>query len=370
MTLTGGYTPQSGMAYSISATDPDNARAVVFGVSGTFPASGGGSSITIGTNNTNTVTISYAPPATNPAAVDLSGTKPFGTLQFTPSKPTQFATSTISDYYATGIDFYLKITQSPPYPATSAAPLELTLKCKLTGVISSVALLNTVTLTFPTLSNNLGGVSYVRTANTQALSYTATNSVTAPTVTAPDPYRLILKVTGYGPSYAEKRIQMMVNRLAFDFTAPAAVTIRGSDSGGSMTFAVGDSARYPYTGYDNANAGALGLPAFAVTNGSDYSTAMGAVGSQVTGSSQVQNVAASSLSSFLQTAQGARDLVSSLREAAQGEYWPVGSTGAANDRYFPSGTAPADFGTNNPSATPNGLFTFVDGGAALRGFSC
>ena len=365
VTLTGGYTQQSGMAYNVSATDPDNTRTVIFGVAGTFPANGGNPSITIGTNNNNTVTITYAPPATNPATVDLSGTKPFGTLQFTPSKPTQFTTSTISDYYPQGIDFYLRITQSAPYPATSAAPLVLTVKCKLTGVISSTALLNTVTLTFPSLSNNLGGVSYARAANTQALSYSATNSVAAPTVTAPDPYRLIIKVTGYGPSFAEKRLQMMVNRLSFDFTASAAVTVRGSDNGDTMTFAVGNSSQYTYTGNDNA--GGLGLPAFAVTNGSDYTSASGAVSGngQITGSSQVQNVSPSSLSSFLATAQGARDLVSAMREAAQGEYWPVGSTGAANDRYFPAGSAPADFGANNPAATPNGLFTFVDGDAAL-----
>jgi len=132
-----------------------------------------------------------------------------------------------------------------------------------------------------------------------------------------------------------------------------------------MGFAVGDSAKYGYTGHDNA--GGLGLPAFAVTNGADFTKANLEIsgGTQVTGISQVQQVAPSSLPTFLQTAQGARDLVSAMKESSQGEYWPLGSTGTANDRYFPSGSAPSDFGANNPSATPNGLFTFVDGDAAL-----
>jgi hypothetical protein len=79
----------------------------------------------------------------------------------------------------------------------------------------------------------------------------------------------------------------------------------------------------------------------------------------------VQQVSPSNLDTFLRSAQDARDFLDTMRESAQGEYWPVGSTGAANDRYFPSGTAPADFGANNPTATPKGLFTFVDGDAAL-----
>ena len=360
VTLTSGYTQQSGMAYSVSATDPDNTRTVTFSVEGYFPDNGNSLSLPFGNDNNNKVTITYAPP-TNPATVDLTGSKPFGTLQFTPTKPV-FTSNTIADFYPQGINFNLKITQTSPYPATSAAPLILTLKCKITGVISTTAAQNTVTLAFPNLSNNLGGVSYVRAATTQALSYTATNSITPPTVTAPDPYRLVLKVTGYGPSYAEKHLQLMVSRLAFDFKANAAVTLRGSDSGGAMGFSVGDSAQYSYTGDDKA--GGPGLPAFVVTNGSDYTTTSGVLsgsGSQVTGTSQVQQISPTDLSSFLRDADGARALVSALRESAQGDYWPVDSTGPANDRYFPAGTTPNTYGAD----VPKGLFTFVDGDAAL-----
>lgn len=364
--INSNYLPQTGMAYNVSVTDPDNTRTVIVGVTGSFPAStSGGSSITVGTAgagaNATTVTITYTPPATNPTTLDLTGSKSFGTLQFTPLKSSQFDSSIIADYYPQGIEFNLTITQTAPYPATAAAPLTLVIKCKLTGVISSTASLNTVKLILPNLSHNVGGVTYARAVTEQALSYTAATAVPACVVTAPNPYRLILKVTGFGPSFAEKRLQLMVNRLAIDFAPPAAVTLRGSDSGSSMGFSIGSSSQYTYTGNDNA--GGPGLPAFAVTNGTDYTTVTGQVngGTQVTGRSQVQQVSAANLSTFLQTAQGARDLVSEMRKAAQAAYWPAASTGAANDRYFPAGSSPSDYG----ASTTNGLFTFVDGDASL-----
>jgi hypothetical protein len=366
VTISPNYTQQSGMAYAVSATDPDNTRTVIVGVNGAFPAASASTPTTLyvgplpatgAAANQSGVNITYTPPTNNPATIDLTGSRSFGTLQIVPVKASQFVSNTITNYYAQGVDLELTITQSAPYPATSAAPAKLVLKCKITGVIHPTASLNTVKLVFPGMSNYLGGVSYVRTTATvdQQLSFSTATTIAPSTVKAPDPYRLILKVTGYGPSYAERNLQLMVSRTAFDFKAPAAVTLRGSDSGATMSFAIGDSAKYTYTGNDNA--GGQGLPAFAVTNGSDLTKATTTIngGTQVTGSSQAQQVLPSNLDDFLKTAQGARDLVSALREYAQGE-----------DRYFPSGTAPSDFGANNPTATPNGLFTFVDGDAALK----
>jgi hypothetical protein len=362
VTLTNNYTPLGGMAYNISATDPDNTRTVIFSVSGSFPQNANNTSITIGTTNSTTVTIAYTPPTTNPATVNLSGSKPLGSFQLTPLKSSQFASSTISTYYPSGIDFNLTITQTAPLPATSAAPIVVVIPCKITGVISSSTTSNTAQLTFPNLSNDIGGAIYSRTTTAQAISYSTATTLPQANVTAPNPYRLIFRVTGFGPNYAEKRLQLMVNRFAFSYTPSAAITLRGADSGiSAMTINVGNSSQYTYTGNDNA--GGAGLPAFVVTNGTDLTAATTAIGggTQITGSSQVQQVSPTSLSSFLQTAQGARDLVNLMRESAQTQYWPAGSTGTDNDRYFPAGTTPSTFGAD----VPNGLFTFVDGDAAL-----
>jgi len=172
---------------------------------------------------------------------------------------------------------------------------------------------------------------------------------------------MLIKVTGYGPRAAEKRMQMLVSRFAFDYTANAAITLRGADSGLDMSvFSVGDSARYAYSGYDNS--GGAGLPAFAVTSTADYTkVAVTLTGNtQVTGTSAVQQLPLSSLPTYLQTAQAARDTVSLLRETAKNQFYPIGTTGAAYDRYFPAGTSPSTYGTiSNP------LTTFVDGDAVL-----
>ncbi len=46
---------------------------------------------------------------------------------------------------------------------------------------------------------------------------------------------MLIKVTGYGPRAAEKRMQMLVSSFAFDYTANAAITLRSADSGLDMS---------------------------------------------------------------------------------------------------------------------------------------
>lgn len=240
--------------------------------------------------------------------------------------------------------------------------------CKITGVISTTASQNTAQLAFvpPTTdptstSNNVGGVTYARTTNIFAIPFNTAKSITPITVTAPQPTRVLVRVIGYGPRAAVKRMQMLVSRFAFDYTANAAITLRSADSGSVMAFFdVGASAKYAYSGNDNA--GGPGLPAFTVTNDADYTKVLTTItgNTQITGTSPVQKLPIGSLATFLQTAQGARDAVDFLRESSKGVHWPVGTDGDANDRYFPAGTSPSNFGTESEP-----LMTFVDGDAAL-----
>ena len=159
-------------------------------------------------------------------------------------------------------------------------------------------------------------------------------------------------------------MHMLVSRYSFDFKANAAITIRGADPtplGIPMTsFSVGSSDPYGYTGMDHAGGG--GLPAFVVTNDSDLSLVNTVItGQPVTGTpTAARKASLSELPIFLQTAQGARDTLNVFRDMAQHQYWPVGTTGANNDRYFPAGTTPNTFGS---ISSP--LFTFVDGDCAL-----
>jgi hypothetical protein len=365
VTISDSYTPLNGMAYSVTVSDPDNMGTAIFRVTGSFPQNGNNSSITIGTTNSDRATITYTPPTTNPSTVNLSGDRPFGSFQI--SAHNQFSSNTISTSYPDGIDFNLTITQTSPYPSSTTSPTTLVIPCKITGVISSTSGSNTVQLAITppatdpaSTTNYLAGVRYSRTTNTFPIAFTGTTTITPVTVTAPDPRRLLVRVRGFGPRGAEKRMQLLISRFSFDYTANAAITLRGADSTSAATVQIGNSSQYRYSGYDNA--GGPGLPAFAVTNGVDNTTlsAITLGNTQVTGTSQVQQLSASSLATFLQTAQGARDAVELLREASKNQFWPVGTAGESNDRYFPSGTSPSSFGTE-----ANPLFTFVDGDAAL-----
>jgi len=373
VTLSSPYSTMNGMAYSVAVSDPDNTGTVIFSMSGVFPAPAGANTatLTVGTTNQTRATITYTAPATNPATINSTGTAPFGSFRIAPVNGS-FNTFDIATSYPQGLDFNLTVRQTSPYPSSSSSPTTVVLACKLTGVISSTPAQHTARLTIvasstnPTsTSNNIGGVLYERTTNTFPLAYNASSAISPVTVTAPPPMRLLVKVRGYGPRAAEKRLQMMVHRFSMDYTANAALSLRSADSGARMlNFSVGESARYAYSGFDNS--GGAGLPAVAVTNDADQSYVTNELigNTQVTGTSPVQKVSISSLPTFLQTAQAARAAVSELRERAQGEYWssnPSNTTfDETTDRYFPSGTTPNTYGTET-----NPVLTFVDGDAAL-----
>jgi hypothetical protein len=368
--LTNNYSPLSGMAYNVLMLDPDNTSTVIFKVDGAF-ANSTRTLTTTGLVNQNQeqVTITYSPPPTNPTTITGTGTASYGSFQFTPYKPSQFSSYNIATYFPSGIPFNLTITQTSPYPATSTSPTTVVVACKLTGVISSTSSQNTVQFNIVPPDSNLtgtsnliGGVDYARSTNSFPLSYTAATSVTPVTITAPPPSRLVAHIVGFGPRAAQKHLQMMISRYAFDFKANAAITLRSADDGSTMPdFQIGNSSQYRYSGNDYSGGGAV--PAFAVTNTSDYlqATTSTAGNTQVTGSSQVQQVSISSLSDMLQTAQGCRDALDVMREQAQSQYWPLDAAPDPNyDRYFPAGTAPSTFGTET-----NPLTTFVDGDAVL-----
>ena len=166
------------------------------------------------------------------------------------------------------------------------------------------------------------------------------------TITIPEPTRLKVTVNGYGPRGAKKQMHMLVNRYAFDYATNSAITLRSADDTSLATINVGNSSQYTYTGFDNA--GGAPTSAFGVTSSADYVhlTTLSLPGNQVSGSpAAVQQIAISSLPTWLQTADAARTFVNGQRTSAM-----------LQNRYFTPALPPASFGT--PSQP---LFTFVDG---------
>lgn len=344
ITDSANYSAYSGMAYKVdSVTDPDGMSTAVFSTSGIFPTSTNNPKTSIDLGNGNSrVTLTYVPKSAT--TVNGTASSDLGKIQLSSIGSSGYTIPTTSP-----VQFQLTITQTAPVAVTKV------LNCTLTGTITTTSSLLSVTFTADTAPSNisyLGGVEYKR-----ASSSLNTNDTTplAVTIKAPEPNRVIVKVVGYGPRGANKQMQMMVNRYAFDFKPNAAITIRSADDNSLGTYGIGDSAKYGYTGNDYS--GGAALPAFAVTGAADLAYINGLVPSgtqtQVTGSNPpVSPVAISDLPTFLQTAQGCRDLLTSLKADAY-------NSNPALNRYFTS--SPSDFG----ASTQDGLLTFVDGDCAL-----
>ena len=354
--LSSPYSTLSGMAYEVTKIDdPDNTATATYSTLGAFcgsltidnqctgTPSSSAVSHTFGTGG-NRVTVTYTPQVST--SITASGTT-IGTFSLNNINGTPpFSTDVNSTFVIT----VRHVTSSGSFDA----PIKVTL---------ALASSSTVSITFQgpsTTSNNISGATYVHAAS---LTVADSGSASIPvTISAPEPPRVRVTVTGYGPGGAKKQMRMLVSKFAFDFTPNAAVTIRGADSGNVMaSFSVGSSHPYGYSGYDNS--GGAPLPAFVVTNDLDKALVDLTITSttQITGSpSPARKAPLSELPAFLQTAQAARDTLNVLRVQAQQAFWPLGTTGAANDRYFPAGTTPSTFGSD-----ANPLITFVDGDCAL-----
>ncbi len=203
-------------------------------------------------------------------------------------------------------------------------------------------------------NTTINGTSAVSLSNSPVLGYSVNvsdpDSVVAPKV----PTRLLVDVTGYGPKGAVKRMEVMVDRYIFDYSAIATILIRSNDNGSTVmsTFAIGNSSSKDYFGTDQSDP-SNAIPVFGVTHTNDFNLATAAVASSqpdsVVGSQAVKKFAVSELPAFLQTADNARAFLTSMKTVAVSE-----------GRYF--GAAAGTFGT-----TANPQFTFIDGNCSLSG---
>ena len=174
-----------------------------------------------------------------------------------------------------------------------------------------------------------------------------------------EPQRLIITVNGYGPKGAQKRMQLLVKRNAFDFNPPSTVLMAGNVS----HFDIGDSKNKGYTGQDQSNLAAPPLPAFGFTSGGSKTSVDSNTfncGSQhcqkasgSTGTPQTATITNSNLPAWLQTPQDAASFLDDLQAQAVSE-----------GRYFAtkSGTSAPSLGS---STDPQ--FTFIDGDLPASG---
>ena len=165
------------------------------------------------------------------------------------------------------------------------------------------------------------------------------------------PTRIQVQSTGYGPNGSVKRMEMVVQKVSFDFDPDAMLLTRSSDDGSlaTMEFDIGTSAAKFYSGHDNATA-EPNLPTFGVTSLGDLAVANDAItkGSTVEEVKTYQ-VDIADLPPWLQTADAARDFLNYMQIVARsmGRYY-TGLSGMAGS-------------TSSPA------FTFVNGNVSLDG---
>lgn len=183
--------------------------------------------------------------------------------------------------------------------------------------------------------------------NGMAFSVELTDPDNTPVATG-EPSRLRLRVTGYGPKGALKKLELVVNRSNFDFTPVATIMMRSSDDGTPMTFSTGNSAAKDYSGHDHGGSGAV-LPAFGSTTNNDMNIQIDASNKNTVANPIAENVALSKLPTWMQSASQARAFLAAQKANA-----------ASQSRYFTSFS-----GNSGSSASP--AFTFVDGDCNLGG---
>lgn len=169
------------------------------------------------------------------------------------------------------------------------------------------------------------------------------------------PQRLIIQSEGFGPKGAIKRLELIVQRSAFDFDPPAPLTLPGGDA---IAVNLGDSAEVKYSGVDQAVPPKATLPSIAVSAG-NLETTQGVIDGLHNDDQVVPNNAAAltdaTTPSFVKSGDAARAFLNEMRALA-----------SDSGRLFPDhGTAALSSGGLGTTDSPR--FTFIDnyGGDAV-----
>jgi len=195
------------------------------------------------------------------------------------------------------------------------------------------------------------------------------DNVVTGTISAPEPDRLLVKSTGYGPRGARKELEAIVQSNYFSgLGAPATITMVGVESGpnGDFLFDPGNSNAMLYSGVDLATGSSDVIPPIGVTTdvpfGSDdpnLEHVLDAVGGHI--SNNVQGVPSNvrqEIPPWMLNPATMDATIRNIYDTALNTYDPTNPAGTG--RVF-TGTNPATFGDN---ATGSGI-TFCDGDCEL-----
>lgn len=166
-------------------------------------------------------------------------------------------------------------------------------------------------------------------------------------VAAGEPNRLLIRVRGYGPKGAEKRLEAIIRRTTFDYSPPAMLMMRGAENCVPMTFTIGSSNAKEYSGHDRNGSGVL--PAFGSTCLVDEAIELTSDSKETVANPKAAKFDNPALPVWLRSANDSRAFLEEQKADA-----------IRQNRYFTS------FSGNAGSAAEPAL-TFVDGDCTLDG---
>jgi hypothetical protein len=352
---------QNGYGYALQLLDPDNTGSIVsFSTTGRFFDSDAGdpTQITYG-SAPNTIRIKYSP--ANVVDLNVSSgaaATNFGTFQVTRSG----TGATIPAFNR----FEIVIQMTKPYNARRV--MRGYIETNSGGNIPKIIFdAQTYTLVGSTITLNFawGSPANVAVAGPpqrygyEAQLQTGNNLVTG-TMDSPEPTRLLVRSTGYGPRGSVKRLEAIVQKDFFNgMTAPATLMLVGppstSSPATSFSFNPGSSNVTVYSGDDVVSTDII--PPIGTTNGTNLNTVEDSINGQpphpfngtvIGAASDISN----EMPDWLANPAALDATVHSLALVAQ-----------SSGRFFPSGTQPTTFGNNT---TGQGI-TFCDGDCTFTG---
>jgi hypothetical protein len=371
--------PQVG--FRLSVYDPDDSHNVTFSTSGKFTirtalpitasVQDGGRTLLLGTAPVQTkIEFIGKPSVTLNNAVTGTATD-FGTFRVTNLDPSGGAVALPANLLLG--NFTLTVDQTGPWPAQAEFN---------SRVISTVGGCpgNLLQFVFNQTTQQADGTTYAQTglgAQKQLLLPCSLGATTATAqvqgrVTAPLPKQLVVRSVGFGPKFAQKRLEMLLRRANFAGDFPGTITLRGSDTcPPNSAVDTGSSGAKDYSGHDKDNAAAVPLPPFAVT-GCDVAAMeagikkhdtvnnpgepeIGILGNGTSTATTTEEAVPVDMPSYLKDPDAARNYLQEMKDLAR-----------AQKRYFKPAPGTSYTVTNADGTSPNNYgFTFVDGDCLL-----
>ena len=366
---TGTYSPDSGMAYSVTVKDPDNiGNTISYNTTGRIEKADG----TVGTFSTissgaNSVTFTYVPATPSPKSItinsDVADTN-LGAFQMSYSGNSSGMT------LSSPLNFEIVLNMVSPYQATKVIRGAImpngTIKANSAGVsILYDSQLYNLMGSWITLKN----VSYVNTTTPPETGYkviptappnntgTAGETSINVSMTPTEPTRVVVRAVGYGPRGARKELETVVQKNFFNgLGAPATLTLIGPKTktgSPNFMFEPGNSQNVTYSGDDVVSN--LLIPSIGTSNDDNLTTVDGVV---LCGKKCKSNIAGfpanvtDEMPFWLKNARNLDDTLESLKLVAK-----------ASGRYYTAGQTPPNFGDN---LNARGI-TFVDGDVSISG---